>query len=170
MNFLTQEDALLNEARLSQHFTLGEFIRSATANKLSIDNTAPLEVLTNLKRLAQCCEQIRMELDGAPMMISSGYRCPDLNKAVGGSTISRHLMGLACDFTAPQFGTPLAICKKLAKSRIEFDQLILEFSARANWVHFGIAAAGQQPRRQVLTINNKRTTMGLLMDEKKTHG
>lgn len=151
----------LNDNQLSPHFTLSEFIRSATADKRGIDNVPPSAVLTNLKHLAHCCEQVRNELDDAPMIVSSGYRCPALNAAVGGSKNSRHLMGLACDFTAPAFGSPLAICQKLIASDITFDQLILEYSANANWVHFGIAPTEQTPRRQVLTINNKGTRMGL---------
>ena len=150
-----------DEQQLSQHFTLTEFIRSATAARLHINNTAPPAVLANLKHLAACCEQVRAELGNAPMLISSSYRSVELNTAVGGVSNSSHLAGLACDFTAPEFGTPFAICQKLAKSTLAFDQLILEFSSRANWVHLGIAAHGEAPRRQLLTVNSKGTRTGL---------
>jgi len=150
-----------NEQKLSPHFTLNEFIRSATADVRHINNRAPPDVLKNLKLLAFFCEQVRTELGGVPMIISSGYRSPELNKAVGGVTKSSHLLGLACDFTAPCFGSPYEICQKLANSTLAFDQLILECSVRAKWVHLGIAAKNETPRRQVLTINSKGTRVGL---------
>jgi zinc D-Ala-D-Ala carboxypeptidase len=159
MSLLIQEEK--REKQLSQHFTLDEFIRSAKADQLGIDNTASPKVVSNLKQLVQCCEQARAELGHVPMIITSGYRCLALNVAVGGVVHSNHLFGLACDFVAPKFGTPLEICQKLSQSMIAFDQLILEYLGKKNWVHLGIAPRGGTPRRQVLTLKNKRTRAGL---------
>jgi zinc D-Ala-D-Ala carboxypeptidase len=161
MSLAIKKEKQLNDKQLSQHFTLNEFIRSAKADQLGIDNTAPPEVLENLKQLAQCCEQVRAELDHVPMIITSGYRCSALNIAVGGVVNSSHLVGLACDFVAPKFGTSLEICQKFAQSTIAFDQLILEYVGKKNWVHVGITKRGETPRRQVLTIKNKKTRVGL---------
>jgi hypothetical protein len=147
--------------QLSRNFTLAEFVRSTTADKLKLDNTAPPDVLKNLFVLAQFLESVRKELGNVPMLISSGYRCPLLNKAVGGASDSSHIKGLACDFTAPQCGTPLEICQTLAKSPLPFDQLIYEQSGSAIWVHIGLAADGMAPRRQVLTIYRNNTRLGL---------
>ena len=146
---------------MTEHFTLEEFTRSDTARILSIDNTPTPGVVANLRRLARFNELVRLELNGAAMVISSGYRCPALNRAVGGAANSAHLDGLANDFTAPAFGTPMEICQKLDKSYLQFDQLIYERAGSAIWVHLGIAAEGAMPRRQVLTIDGKGTRGGL---------
>jgi hypothetical protein len=152
----------LEDQVLSKHFTLDEFVFSNTADKMHIDNMPSPEVLANLKHLAQYCEQVRAELGGVAMIITSGYRCPALNKAVGGAKDSRHLEGLACDFIATSFGTPLDICKHLSRSAIPFDQLILEYYKHVSWVHFGIVAPDQTPRKQVLTISrNQGIRVGL---------
>ena len=146
---------------LTAHFTLEELVHSDTARILGITNTPTPSILANLRRLAQFNEMVRLALGGAAMTISSGYRCPALNRAVGGAGNSAHLHGLANDFIAPTFGTPLAICKTLEKSYLEFDQLIYERAGGAVWVHLAIAVEGAQPRRQLLTVDNKGTRMGL---------
>ncbi|MGZ9711935.1 D-Ala-D-Ala carboxypeptidase family metallohydrolase [Glaciimonas sp. GNP009] len=146
---------------LTEHFTLTEFVRSDTARTLGIDNTPPPAIAVNLRRLAKFDELVRLELGGAEMRISSGFRCTALNRAVGGARNSAHLDGLANDFTAPGFGTPMAICRKLEHSYLQFDQLIYERAGSAIWVHLGIAAEGVTPRRQVLTIDYKGTRAGL---------
>ncbi|PFH10546.1 peptidase M15-like protein [Collimonas sp. PA-H2] len=146
---------------LTTHFTLEEFTRSDKARSLSIDNTPAPAVVANLRRLAKFNELVRLELAGAAIIISSGYRCQSLNRAVGGAGNSAHLDGLACDFTAPAFGTPMEICQALEKSYLQFDQLIYERVGGAVWVHLGIAVEGKTPRRQVLTIDSRGTRVGL---------
>jgi uncharacterized protein YcbK (DUF882 family) len=79
---------------------------SQTAARMGIDNTPTPEILKNLRIMAAKLEEIRSLL-GVPVLVSSGYRCPALNKAVGGSKGSAHLLGLAADITAPSFGTVL---------------------------------------------------------------
>jgi zinc D-Ala-D-Ala carboxypeptidase len=134
---------------LSTNFTLDEFIFSQTAARLGIDNTPPAEVLANLKRLAQALEQVRSALGGAPILISSGYRSPALNRAVKGARNSAHVLGLAVDFTAPRFGTVLQTAKAAAASGVAFDQIIHEFG---RWVHLAIPALDQSARAETLTI------------------
>ncbi|PFH10868.1 peptidase M15-like protein [Collimonas sp. PA-H2] len=146
---------------LTAHFTLEEFTRSDKARVLSIDNTPAPAIVANLRRLAKFNELVRLELGGAAIIISSGYRCQALNRAVGGAGNSAHLDGLACDFTAPAFGTPMEICQALEKSYLQFDQLIYERAGGAVWVHLGIAVEGKTPRRQVLTIDSRGTRVGL---------
>jgi len=146
---------------LTEHFTLEEFTRSDKAKLLGIVNTPAPAIVANLRRLAKFNELVRLELGGAAMVISSGYRCPALNRAVGGAANSVHLDGLACDFIAPAFGAPMAICQALEKSYLQFDQLIVERVGGAVWVHLGIAAEGKTPRRQVLTIDSRGTRIGL---------
>ncbi|QRX82312.1 D-Ala-D-Ala carboxypeptidase family metallohydrolase [Glaciimonas sp. PAMC28666] len=146
---------------LTQHFTLQEFIYSNTARILGINNAPTPIIIGNLRRLARFDELVRLELGGVGMTISSGYRCPALNRAVGGAHNSSHLTGLANDFIAPAFGTPMAICRKLDQSYLQFDQLIYERTGSAVWVHLSIAAEDTKPRRQVLTIDRQGTRVGL---------
>jgi len=115
---------------LSRHFTLDEFTLSQTAARLDLDNTPDPDALARLKTTAAGMEEVRAYL-GKPINISSGYRSPAVNAAVGSGPTSAHVKGMACDFTAPAFGTPLAICRALLKSGIEWDQLLFEHT----WVH-----------------------------------
>jgi hypothetical protein len=145
--------------RLSEHFNLNEFVASEIAARKGIDNSPPQEIIENLKRVAGLMEQVRIILC-QPIYITSGYRCSALNKLVGSKPSSKHVQGLACDFKSPSFGDPLRIAEKLAKSDLNFDQLILEFYTPdgQGWVHLGLAASN---RKQVLTINSHGTYAGL---------
>jgi len=115
---------------LTSHFTLEELTFSSTAQRLGIDNTPDRDVAAHLLMLAMGLEKVRALL-GAPMRIDSGYRCPALNKAVGGVANSAHLDGFAADFICPDYGTPLQIARAIAGSDIAFDQCIQE----GTWVH-----------------------------------
>jgi len=131
--------------QLSPHFSLAQFTSSEAAVEGGIDNSAPPEVIGNLKRLAAGLEKVQALL-GAPVEISSAYRCPALNQAVGGTKTSQHVQGLAADFVCPGFGTPLEVARAVQRSDIDFDQCILEFG---RWVHLSFSA---EPRGRVLTI------------------
>ncbi len=131
---------------LTPHFSLAELTFSATAQRRQIDNSPPPSVLRNLNQLAVGLEDVRAALDGLPIRINSGYRCPALNRIVGGARLSAHLDGWAADFVCPDFGSPLEIVRTLAKSDITFDKLIQE----GTWVHISFAPEG---RRQLLTAH-----------------
>lgn len=131
--------------KLTEHFTLTELTASATAQRLGIDNHAGLEIVSHLAQLAMGLEQIRSRL-GAPLHITSGYRCAALNRAVGGAKRSAHMEGWAADFVAPGFGSPLQIVRDLQGSAIPFDKLIQEGA----WVHVSFHPAA---RRQILTAH-----------------
>ena len=131
--------------QLSPNFSLSDLVRSETAEERGIDNRPPPEIIENLKRLAAGLEKVRALL-GAPLEISSGYRCAALNEAVGGSGTSQHMQGLAVDFECPAFGTPLEIADAIGRSGLVFDQCILEYG---RWVHLSFSDA---PRRRLLTI------------------
>ena len=130
---------------MTQHFVLPEFLVSGKAQLLGIDNTPPQEVEIHLEFLMQELEQVRTLL-GYPMHISSGYRCPQLNRAIGGSKDSAHMQGFAADFTCPQFGAPPEIVRRLAASGLRFDQLIQE----STWVHISF---DPRMRQEVLTAH-----------------
>lgn len=133
---------------LSPNFTLAELTASETAARRGIDNT-PREpfVMDNLKRTAGVLEEIRSLL-AAPILVTSGYRCLDLNSAIGSKPTSAHVVGLAADFHAPRFGTPFEICRAIEPHvrRLGIDQLIHEHT----WVHVGLRAG--EPRHQLLTL------------------
>jgi hypothetical protein len=135
--------------QLSPNFSLGELTYSETAEKNGIDNTPPPEIVENLKRLAAGLETVRGLL-GAPLEISSGYRCAALNEAVGGSSASQHVLGLAVDFSCPGFGPPLEVARAIRESGMQFDQCILEYG---RWVHLSFSDA---PRGRILTIYDEK--------------
>ena len=136
--------------QLSPNFTLAQLSFSETAIARGIDNRPPPPHVLHLRALAARLEEVRSLL-GAPLRITSAYRSPALNAAVGGVPTSRHALGLAADFTCARFGSPLDVARAIADSGIDFDQLIHEYG---RWVHFGLCAAGETPRRQLLTIRD----------------
>lgn len=131
---------------LSEHFTLEEFVRSQAGERLGIDNDPPADVIERLRFVATQMEKVRALL-GQSVHIDSGYRSPELNAAVGGAKNSQHMLGEACDFVCPEFGTPLEICRLLTNNAdlLQFDQLIWEGS----WVHCSFV--DHTPRMEVLT-------------------
>lgn len=135
------------DLQLSPHFRLSEFTVSGVAERRGIRNVPLGTQIENLKRLAQVLEVVRSNLNGNPILISSGFRNAEVNAAVGGSRTSAHIDGRAVDFICPGFGTPKEVCQQLVTNGIVFDQLIYE----GTWVHLGIAILGEQPRQQVLT-------------------
>ena len=132
---------------LSEHFTQAELTVSETAARKGIDNTPDAFTLANLKKIAEALEAVRA-LVGRPINVTSGYRSPALNKAIGGAANSAHMFGLAADINVNGY-TPRQLALKIRDSGIMFDQLILEYD---NWVHFGLSEG--TPRRELLTIRN----------------
>ena len=143
--------------KIAKHFSLDELTFSQTAARAGIDNSPTPAALDNLVRLAGMLENIRFLL-GVPVFVSSGYRCPALNNRVGGAPGSQHCHGLAADFTAPAFGSPLAIAEAISGTGMGFDQLIHEYG---RWVHVSLPPGGAEPRRQRLTIDRLGTRTGL---------
>lgn len=130
---------------LSPHFTYAELIHSNHATRHNISNIPSPNVAGHLKQLADALEEVRALLK-APLIISSGYRSMELNRAIGGSGKSAHMEGYAADFICPDFGMPREIVQAIVDSHIKFDQCIYE----GTWVHFSIAPA---MRRQALSAN-----------------
>jgi NADH dehydrogenase/NADH:ubiquinone oxidoreductase subunit G len=138
--------------KLSQYFTLEEMTFSQTASRLGLDNTPTGEALENLKYTAECMDKVR-EFLGHPIHINSGYRSPEVNKAVGSTAKrSQHMDGQAVDFTCAQFGTPEDIVKALKEAGFQYDQIIYEY---ASWVHISFVKAN--PRKEALVIDNSGT-------------
>jgi zinc D-Ala-D-Ala carboxypeptidase len=130
--------------KLTEHFSLDEFTRSTTANRLKIDNRVPDNLMSNVQLTAVKLELVRKAL-GKPIIITSGYRCSALNARVGGAATSAHTQGLAVDFKS-SFGTPREICQRLINAGVQFDKLIQEHN---QWVHIGFSPTSN--RQIVLT-------------------
>jgi hypothetical protein len=139
--------------KLTENFYLGEFTQSDTALRLGIKNIPSPHVMGNLKVLAEGLEQVRALL-GHPITISSGYRSPTLNRAIGGSESSAHCLGYAADFKCWRFGTPDDIVRKIKASGIKVDQCICE----GTWVHISFAPAMRQQFLRALFDNKGKAT------------
>ena len=136
--------------RLSKNFALSEMVKSATAERLNVDNSPSDIHLVNLTHLAIHILQPVRDQFGV-ITINSGYRSPALNAKVGGSKTSQHCNGQAADFEC--FSTPNPDLAKWIANNLEFDQLILEFydgvNPNSGWVHCSYNLMGN--RRKILT-------------------
>lgn len=137
----------------SEFFTLRELTRSATATRLGIDNTPSDEIIDNLQLL---CDKILDPLRkrwGAGVRVSSGYRCPRLNRMVGGAKGSMHMNGLAADITSLYDNSYMNRCLliSLLHSNLPFDKVIIEkpdVMMHPDWIHVQYAKT-DKPRRIV---------------------
>lgn len=141
--------------KLSKNFTLEELTFSVTANNHGINNTPSAEAKAALKRLAVEVLQPIRDAYGQPIVVTSGYRCPALNAAVGGVKNSQHVLGQAADIKAvnPKAnGILFAFIHDLVKSgKLKVGQLIWEYGTktRPNWIHVSLPRVGK-PNNQVL--------------------
>lgn len=140
--------------QLSPNFSLAELTASETAERHGIDNTPTPEIIENLKLLAAALQEVRALLGNKPIQINSGYRSPEVNAKLGSKPTSDHCKGLAADFVCASFGAPDDIVRAIMASDIPYKQVIREFD---RWVHFAIAAPGEEPRRQALIIDKQGT-------------
>jgi hypothetical protein len=142
--------------KLSPHFSLDEFEVSEKAARLGLDNSVPPELMGDLLYTARALEVVRQALGGRPVIITSGYRSPEVNAEVGGSKNSQHMKGRAADFIVPGFGRPLEVCRRILEAGIVFDQLIHEYG---RWAHCSFVQSAA--RCAVLTIDRRGTRRGL---------
>jgi len=118
-----------------KYFTMGEFMRSNKAAKLGIDNKCRKEHVPNILALVDNVLDPLREAYGKPIHVNSGFRCPKLNAAVGGSPTSDHMNGRAADIA----GTPdnkeenKKIFDLIMSLKLPFDQLIDEYDFK--WIH-----------------------------------
>lgn len=150
------------------HFTLAEFVVSDTAARLKIDNTMPDELAPNAWATLSILEGIRAHLSSVsgkdvPVFISSGYRCQQLNEAVGGVPSSDHVKAMAADIRAPAFGTPLQIAQELSRhvEDLGIGQLINEFPGPGGWVHVSTRKPDKLVNR-IITITAQGAVVGVM--------
>lgn len=139
--------------KLSPNFTLEEMLESQTARRKGIAEqfTPPPEVIANLKALCKNILQPLRDAIGGPIKISSGYRCPRLNKAIGGAKNSQHMAGEAADIQGLNGMTNKQLFNKIKQLGLPFDQMIWEFGNDQNpaWVHVSF---GPRHRRQIIRV------------------
>jgi zinc D-Ala-D-Ala carboxypeptidase len=147
--------------QLSNNLLLAEVTRSETAKRKGISNMPTAEHIENFKKLAANIFQPIREHFGKPIIISSGYRSAELNKAIGGSLSSQHCSGEAIDIDMDGTDITNAQIFYYIKDNLNFDQIIWEFGTNTNpdWVHVSFAANRSQ-RKQILVakkVNGKTT-------------
>lgn len=147
------------------NFTIAEMVQSNTADRLKISNNPPASVRVHLTETITLLECIRAEWEeyceryslGTPAIrISSGYRSPELNKAVGGVKNSEHVEGYAADLqpvNGNQDEFERFMANEFSKKGYAFDQIIIERSKSSRWVHVGYKRADGKQRRQCFTLN-----------------
>ena len=139
---------------LTKNFSLEEMLRSDTAKRCGITNKPKAdeetEVVENLKAL--CVEVLQPLRDflGKPVVVSSGYRCRELNEKVGGVSNSQHLTGEAADIRVKDRHELIEIMRFIMDDTV-FDQLIREKSATGEWVHVSYKRNGNN-RQQVFKL------------------
>jgi len=168
---------LNSNAKLSEHFTLGEFTKSGSHPE--VYNIPSHEAIANLKRLCTWLEELRKRYNerlnnpllrpplapptsgggintGEPIRINSGYRSPQLNRAIHGNANSNHMTGCACDIRVSGMEQALRYAVILLdysdESKQLFDELLIERNRYgAIWVHFAVRP--KDNRRKILFIN-----------------
>lgn len=142
--------------QLSKNFSLNEFTKSQTAERMGIDNTCPEDIVPKLSFMAtQILEPLREKID-KPILITSGYRCPELSVAIGSSEKSQHCKGEAVDIEA--IGLSTLHLAEMIINHFEFDQVILECYRKGDmnsgWVHCSLISG--ENRRDVLTYTKDK--------------
>lgn len=128
---------------ISKNFDYKEFEESETAERMGICNIIrSFAVRDAIKSLVDEVLQPLRDIAGKPLHVNSGYRCPELNAAVGGADTSQHAKGEAADIA---FSSPVKLARIAIQNKLPFDQLILY----PTFVHFSHKLNGQQ-RGQVL--------------------
>lgn len=133
-----------------KYFTLDELIHSDTADRLGIDNSPTSEAIQCIDGLVTNVLDKLRDGWGRPIIVTSGYRCKDLNAAVGGTRNSQHLKGQAADIVGDDFEMFRRFVRRWCKDN-EFDQCIFEHSSDSEWIH--ISYVEGRNRRQVLDLN-----------------
>lgn len=136
---------------IGKHFTLDELTHSQAATRAGLKNAPDTAALANLRALVGAVLDPLREAVGRPVVISSGYRSPAVNKAVRGAATSQHVLGQAADITVPGM-TVAEVVATIRRLGLPFDQLLDEFGS---WVH-----VSHSPRNRRQVLRAKRTAAG----------
>ena len=138
---------------MKTYFTIKELTYSKTAEEKNINNSPDINIQKHLEELIKFLNPLR-EAWGEPILVSSGFRCPELNKAVNGSETSAHLMGYAVDLVPKDmkdWNDFITFLKDYLKDKL-FDQFIIETSGSFKWAHLGLYNNKNQQRRMIFNI------------------
>jgi len=141
---------------LTHHFSFEE----ATITSTGLPNHPTPEQLERVQWTALQMEIVRATLGRYPIKVSSWFRSPQVNAAVGGVASSEHTLGAAVDFTCAQHGTPLQVCETLRMyaPTLNYNQLIYE----GTWVHISFPPPSTKGKLEVLTMKNGKYYRGLV--------
>ena len=147
-----------NRMNLSQHFTQGELCKTKTR----LSNEPNKEQVENLKRLCGWLEQLRRRWNNLygdgddPIIINSGFRSPEVNRAVGGSATSNHLTGCAVDIRVAGIEQALRYAALLLDiadlNREDFDELLIEQKGSVIWLHFAVRPTGNRRKIKLMQV------------------
>lgn len=133
--------------RITDHFTLSEFTDSETARRRHIDNTPSAPIVVAITTLCTFLLEPLRQRYGRPIIVTSGYRCPLLNAAVGGATSSQHMRGEAADIKGSSPADNMRLYHMIRNS-FSFDQVIAEeYDPKTNtcqWVHVSCKGVGNR--------------------------
>lgn len=139
--------------QITPHFSFEELTNTSHTEYLEQNREYARKRQHALQELCGNLETVR-EKAGTPLIITSGVRCPELNKAVGGAENSQHVRCQAADIVPTKMSVP-ELFESIVLSDIIYDQLILEFSNGRNWVHISFSGS---PRMESLIYDGKKYT------------
>lgn len=143
--------------KLSEHFELAEFLRSEVAARQGFDMTPSSKVVANLALLCNGVLEPLRKLTG-PLVVTSGYRPPELNAAIGGASNSDHMKGLAADIHAVNLQLS-ELAKIVRSAKIpDLEKGIMEFG---QWIHVSVHELGQlhSPTYLVASLDPEKRTI-----------
>ena len=142
---------------MGKFFSVRELTASSTARKYGIDNTPQdAEIIEHIEELIEFMDGVRAAW-GGPLIVTSGYRCPQLNEKVGGTKTSAHLTGYALDIVPAnnQKDKFFLFFKDYLKDK-DFDELLLERGSNGRiWIHFALKSIQGKQRKKIKTLEIK---------------
>jgi len=152
--------------RLSEHFTLAEAITSQEAARRGIANIPDDVMIVELMKTATFMEGVRRALGSHPIVVTSWYRCEELERVVAGlrpaqKSTGHHPLGAAVDFICPGYGTPMDIGLRLRGmvDELSIGQLIYEYQ---RWIHISRIGVPRPDVNRVITIDIRGVRSGIL--------
>lgn len=140
---------------MGKYFKISELTYSATAKKYNIDNTPNDIEVKHMEELIEFLDGVRTKW-GSALLVSSGFRCEELNTKLGGAKTSAHRTGYAVDICpANNQKTKFFDFMKEYLQDKEFDELIFETSGKSSWIHFALKSIQGKQRRKIKSLNVK---------------
>ena len=146
--------------KISDHISYREAVKSNTATRRGIDNIPNDDQLDSMETLAEEVFEPLREYVGGPIKINSFFRCPELNKAIGGSYTSQHCKGQAIDIDDTYGKMTNAEMYHWIKDNLDFDQMIWEFGDDDNpaWIHVSYVSEDENRNRCLLAYKENKKT------------